>query len=74
MTQSCVPPSEPLAALLQIEKLSRPQVVKQLWDYIKGNELQNPSNKREIVCDTGFRAIFGVDKIDMFKMNKVLGQ
>jgi upstream activation factor subunit UAF30 len=66
--------SEPLAALLQINKLSRPQVVKQLWDYIKGNELQNPSNKREIVCDPGFRAVFGVDKIDMFKMNKVLGQ
>lgn len=66
--------SEPLAALLQTDKLSRPQVVKQLWDYIKGNELQNPSNKREIVCDAGFRAIFGVDKIDMFKMNKVLGQ
>ena len=49
-------------------------MVKQLWDYIKENGLQNPSNKREIVCDTGFRAIFGVDKIDMFKMNKVLGQ
>jgi upstream activation factor subunit UAF30 len=74
VTQSCVTPSEPLAALLQIQKLSRPQVVKQLWDYIKGNELQNPSNKREIVCDAGFKAIFGVDKIDMFKMNKVLGQ
>jgi len=66
--------SEPLAALLNVDKLSRPQVVKHLWDYIKGNELQNPSNKREIVCDAGFRAIFGVDKIDMFKMNKVLGQ
>ncbi|KAG5639478.1 hypothetical protein H0H81_001600 [Sphagnurus paluster] len=66
--------SEPLAALLKIDKLSRPQVVKQLWVYIKDNELQNPSNKREIMCDGRFRAVFGVDKIDMFKMNKVLGQ
>jgi upstream activation factor subunit UAF30 len=49
-------------------------VVKQLWVYIKGNELQNPENKREILCDAGLRAVFGVDKIDMFKMNKVLGQ
>jgi len=66
--------SEPLAALIQVEKLSRPQVVKQLWVYIKGNELQNPQNRREILCDGNMRAIFGVDKIDMFKMNKVLGQ
>jgi len=66
--------SEPLAAVLQVENLSRPQVVKQLWVYIKGNELQNPENKREILCDVKLRAVFGVDKIDMFKMNKVLGQ
>ncbi|KAG5733862.1 Upstream activation factor subunit spp27 [Termitomyces sp. T112] len=66
--------SEPLAAVLRVDKLSRPQVVKQLWVYIKDNELQNPGNKREIICDAGFRGIFGVDKIDMFKMNKVLGQ
>lgn len=66
--------SEPLAALLEVDKLSRPQVVKQLWVYIKGNDLQNPSNKREIMCDGRFRAVFGVDKIDMFKMNQVLGQ
>ncbi|KAF8967949.1 hypothetical protein BDZ97DRAFT_1655753 [Flammula alnicola] len=66
--------SEPLAALLQVDKLSRPQVVKQLWAYIKGNELQNPNNGREILCDVNLRAVFGVDKIDMFRMNKVLGQ
>ena len=66
--------SDPLAAVLQFDKLSRPQVVKHLWVYIKGNELQNPDNKREILCDAGLRAVFGVDKIDMFKMNKVLGQ
>ncbi|KAF9049901.1 SWIB/MDM2 domain-containing protein [Panaeolus papilionaceus] len=66
--------SEPLSAVLQVDKLSRPQVVKQLWVYIKGNELQNPLNKKEIMCDANLRAVFGVDKIDMFKMNKVLGQ
>jgi len=66
--------SDPLAAVLQFDRLSRPQVVKHLWVYIKGNELQNPGNRREILCDAGLRAVFGVDKIDMFKMNKVLGQ
>ncbi|KAJ7717832.1 SWIB/MDM2 domain-containing protein [Mycena maculata] len=66
--------SEPLAAVLGAEALSRPQVVKQLWVYIKSNELQNPNNKREILCDPALRPVFNVDKIDMFKMNKVLGQ
>lgn len=66
--------SEPLAALLQVRKLSRPQVVKQLWVHIKGNQLQKPNDKRKIVCDEPMRAIFNTDEIDMFKMNKVLGQ
>ncbi|KAJ6589806.1 hypothetical protein DFH09DRAFT_216267 [Mycena vulgaris] len=66
--------SEPLAAVLGVETMSRPQVVKQLWVYIKSNELQNPNNKREIICDPALRPVFNVDKIDMFKMNKVLGQ
>jgi len=65
--------SEPLAAVLNASQLSRPQVVKHLWEYIKGNDLQNPSNKREIMCDDGLRGVFGCDKIDMFRMNKVLG-
>ncbi|KAH9889518.1 SWIB/MDM2 domain-containing protein [Cubamyces lactineus] len=66
--------SEPLAALLNVERLSRPQVVKQLWDYIKANNMQNPENRKEIICDDTFKAIFKCDRIDMFKMNKELGQ
>ncbi|THH33100.1 hypothetical protein EUX98_g1160 [Antrodiella citrinella] len=66
--------SEPLAALLSVEKMSRPQVVKHLWIRIKGQSLQNPKDKREIICDEGMRAVFGVDKINMFAMNKMLGQ
>jgi len=49
-------------------------VVKQLWDYIKSNELQNPNNKKEILCDSKLKAVFGVDKIGMFIMNKALGR
>jgi upstream activation factor subunit UAF30 len=66
--------SGPLAVVVGADKLSRPQVVKQLWVYIKDKELQNPKNRREILCDPNFRAIFNADKVDMFKMNKILGQ
>ncbi|KAI0741205.1 SWIB-domain-containing protein [Earliella scabrosa] len=66
--------SEPLAALLGVEQLSRPQIVKGLWDHIKANNMQNPENKKEIICDDSFRSIFKCDRIDMFKMNKELGR
>ncbi|KAI0783063.1 SWIB/MDM2 domain-containing protein [Abortiporus biennis] len=65
--------SEPLAALLNAEKMSRPQVVKHIWDYIKSHDLQNPNDKREIICDDNMKKIFNVEKINMFKMNKALG-
>lgn len=54
--------------------MSRPQVVKNLWVHIKGQNLQNPNDKREIICDDHLRSIFGVDKMNMFAMNKMLGQ
>lgn len=66
--------SQPLSVVVEEERLSRPQVVKKLWEYIHKHELQNPSNKKEIMCDDALRAVFAVDKIDMFRMNKVLGQ
>jgi hypothetical protein len=45
--------------------------VKKLWDYIKSNELQNPAKKQEIICDGKLRALFNVDRVHMFTMNKV---
>jgi upstream activation factor subunit UAF30 len=59
---------------MQTPKLSRPQVVKRLWVHIKGNELQNPLDKKEILCDDMMRAIFNVERINMFQMNKALGK
>ncbi|KAJ3547168.1 hypothetical protein NM688_g5429 [Phlebia brevispora] len=66
--------SEPLAALLDTDKMSRPQVVKRIWEYIKENNLQNPADRREIMCDDKLKSVFGIDKIGMFKMNKALGE
>ena len=46
-------------------------VVKKLWEYIKSNDLQNPKDRREILCDDKLRALFGLDSVKMFQMNKV---
>ncbi|KAL1843449.1 hypothetical protein VTJ49DRAFT_1559 [Mycothermus thermophilus] len=65
--------SDPLAELCGESQLSRPQVVKKLWDYIKANDLQDPNDKRQIRCDEKLHAVFKQDKINMFSMNKLLG-
>lgn len=64
--------SPALAQFLQIEKLDRPQVVKRIWDYIKEQKLQDPSDKRYILCDKKLQNVFEVDRLHMFTMNKVL--
>lgn len=66
--------SDPLATMLGEPKMSRPQVVKKLWEHIKSHNLQNPLNKKEIICDERMQNIFNVERIDMFQMNKVLGK
>ena len=53
-------------------QLSRPQVVKKIWDHIKANNLQVPEDKRQIRCDEKLQALFKQDKVSMFTMNKHL--
>lgn len=54
--------------------MSRPQVVKALWAYIRENNLQDPAKKSDIVNDNLFKEIFGVERMTMFSMNKVRAQ
>ncbi|KAF9326923.1 hypothetical protein BG006_009713 [Podila minutissima] len=53
-------------------EMSRPEVVKQLWVYIKSNGLQDESDKRNIKCDSKLKALFGHDQVNCFSMNKYL--
>ncbi|KAK2967535.1 hypothetical protein RJ640_030406 [Escallonia rubra] len=55
-------------------ELARTEVVKQLWSYIRENNLQDPNNRRDILCDETLRDLFGVDSINMFQMNKALAK
>ncbi|KAG0124726.1 hypothetical protein HOY82DRAFT_179926 [Tuber indicum] len=65
--------SEPLSGLLGETMLSRPETVKRIWAYVKERNLQDPEDKRYILCDDSMKPIFG-NKIHMFTMNKVLAQ
>lgn len=64
--------SPPLAELLGVPQVSRLQVVKLLWVHIKAHQLQDPTDKRQILCDDRMQAVFKQPKIDMFQMNKQL--
>ena len=65
--------SPELVAVVGCSQLSRQQVVKGLWEYIRSNELQNPNDKRQIICDTKLKKVMGGQKtVTMFSMNKFL--
>ncbi|KAI8554410.1 hypothetical protein RHMOL_Rhmol05G0096600 [Rhododendron molle] len=50
------------------------KVVKRIWAYIREKNLQDPKDKRTIICDQALRAIFCVKSIDMFHMSKALNK
>merc|ERR1712087_452844 len=54
------------------EKLSRPEVVKRIWAYLKANKLQDPENKQYFKPDAKMKPIFGEDKVRAFGMAKFL--
>jgi upstream activation factor subunit UAF30 len=66
--------SDPLFALMgrQRRYMSRPQVIKGLWKYIKAQNLQDPQDGRQILCDDTLREVMQVDRISMMEMNKTL--
>lgn len=65
--------SPELEAVVGAGPMPRTEVVKQLWVYIKKHDLQNPSNKRNILADDKLEAIFGKKEVTMFEMAKLIG-
>jgi len=64
--------SDALADIVGCSALPRPQVTSKLWDYIKSNNLQNPNDKREIICDSKLQAVMKRSKVTMFNMQKFI--
>ena len=61
-------PSPELAAIVGTTALPRTEVIKKLWEYIKAHNLQNPANKRNILCDARLKAVMGKSEVTMFEM------
>ena len=53
--------------------MSRGQVIKKVWEHIKKHNLQNPSNKRNILADDNLKKVFGgKGEVSMFEMTKLI--
>ncbi|KAI8324498.1 SWIB/MDM2 domain-containing protein, partial [Martensiomyces pterosporus] len=66
--------SADLSAFLGQKYCARTDVVKNLWKYIKENNMQDPSDKRYILCDDKLKKLFDTDRLYMYTMNKLLNQ
>ncbi|WFD29371.1 CCAAT- binding transcription factor component [Malassezia sp. CBS 17886] len=56
--------SPAMAEVCAGDEMPRYAVVKQLWVYIKAHNLQNESNKRQIVCDEKLTSLFGKPTVE----------
>lgn len=66
------PELAPIVGCKKDEKLSRPEVVKRLWAYIKEKKLQDPENKQFFKPDKVMEPVFGKEKVRAFGMAKHL--
>ena len=67
--------SSELAAVVGNGPMPRSEVVKKLWVYIKGNNLQDAQNKRNINADANLKKVFdGKAVVNMFEMTKLVSK
>ncbi|XP_052772789.1 uncharacterized protein LOC128211778 [Mya arenaria] len=64
--------SADLAALMGTDKLARNEVVKKMWEIVKERKLQDPRDKRFMICDEQLQKIFGRKRVQTFGMMKYL--
>ncbi|KAF4401871.1 hypothetical protein G4B88_017383 [Cannabis sativa] len=66
--------SPQLQKFMGVSEMARTEVVKQMWTYIRERNLQDPNDRRNIICDEPLTDLFGVNSINMFQMNKALSK
>ncbi|HVU75563.1 MAG TPA: SWIB/MDM2 domain-containing protein [Candidatus Paceibacterota bacterium] len=65
--------SADLEAVVGKGPMTRGEVVKKIWEYIKKHDLQNPKNKRNILADDKLKPLFGgKGEVTMFEMTKLV--
>lgn len=65
-------PSQALLDFVEDRAQPRAAVLKSLSQYVKQNGLQDPSNKKMVLCDAKLQALFGVDQCTILEMSKYI--
>jgi upstream activation factor subunit UAF30 len=67
--------SADLAAVIGGGTVTRAELTKRIWDYIKKNKLQDSKNRRNINADAKLKPIFGGKaQVSMFEMTKLVSK
>ncbi|KAI3932475.1 hypothetical protein MKW92_022291 [Papaver armeniacum] len=67
------PISPAMQELLGVTEIPRTQALKQIWAYIKEHNLQDPENKKIIVCDEKLKKIFaGKERVGFLEISGLL--
>jgi upstream activation factor subunit UAF30 len=74
LTKTTYSLSPELQAVVGAKSLTRPQVVKKLWAYIKSHKCQDTKNRRLIVPDKKLSEVLGKKPVDMLKIAGLLSK
>lgn len=70
-----VTPNSTLGAVIGSGAVTRAELTKKIWDYVKKNNLQDSENKRMINADAKLKPVFGgKSQVSMFEMTKLVNQ
>ncbi len=70
-----VQPDDKLSKVVGSQPMTRSEITKKVWDYVKKNKLQDSQNRRMINADDTMRPIFnGQNQVSMFEMTKLVNQ
>merc|ERR1712038_1798152 len=64
--------SKGLSAIIGMKEASRPEITKELWAYLKKNNLQDPEAKQWFTPDKKMAKVFGSEKMKGFAMTKFI--
>lgn len=65
--------SPELSEFVGKESAARGELTKFFWNYWKSNSMQDPQNGKFIISDEKMKGLFGVDRFEAFKIQKLLG-
>lgn len=68
-------PDAELAAIVGAKPISRTEITKKVWDYVKSHNLQDEENRRIINADEKLQPLFGGKKrVSMFEITRLVNQ